>query len=249
MNIINQSGTGLPEILIGLLLSTFIMTGLMHQYLSTKWQLLHIQTALDASTERQLVADLIRTSTHKAGFTPCLSINRLITVDQRDGHKNLTAIEVDTTVRPTLRINRMSDSFTEVSQILSPIKLLAADGQPLSYEHPVLIADCYHAEVQFINNVAQSENGQTITLDKPLAFDYQLPVYIGAWVEEAFFVREGKSGKKGLFYQAYHTDELSRLVNAMSLNLHHYQTGTLLQITLGLVDAPTVEIDAKVRAS
>lgn len=245
----HQKGIGLPEILIGLLLAALIMTGLMHQYLSTKQQFLHIQGALDASSELQLVTDLIRESTHKAGFTPCLSIHRLTTVDQRDGHKNLFAIDVDTTIRPTLRINRMSDYFVEISQVLSPRTVLVSESQRFSYDHPVLISDCYHAEVQHINDIIQTKNGQVMTLDKPLAFEYQPPINIGEWVEEAFFIQTSQWGKKGLFYQTHHTDELSPLVHTMSLYLQRYPDGTLLQVILGLDNARTLTIDAMVRAS
>lgn len=232
-----QKGVGLPEIMIGLLLASLIMMGLMNLYSMTKRHYLQLQTTLDDATELQLATDLIRDSIRQAGFTPCLSINHLVAMDQRDGHENITGISSGSS---QLRVNRMSSEFNLVENAPSSTQLLVTGITTLHVNQPIIIADCYHAEVQSIAQI----NGQIIQLSKPLAFTYQPPVYIGEWIEEQFFVRS----KGGLFYHRNHTDELTPQVKTMSARLERKQSGTLVFVSLGLDDMHTVDLETKVRA-
>jgi len=240
-----QKGLGLPELLIALLLSSFIMTGLMHHYLSTKKQYSVIQKKLERNIDLQLVTDLIRNSVRKAGFTPCLGINHLVTQDQRSEPKRLVAVEIGS---EWLRINRMSEDFSTVIQVASPMQLFA-QAHSLHPDQFVLIADCYHAEVQKISQVTHVDAGQKITLNKPLAFTYHEPIYIGEWLEEIYSIGLGQNGKRGLFYQCYkHAEELTTAVHNLSAYLTDYQGCSLLKIILGVNKADSLKLETMIRA-
>ena len=99
-----QRGVGLPEVMISLLLASLIITALMNHYINVKQHYFHLQSVMDETMELQLVADFMRDSIRQAGFTPCVSVEHLTTLDQRNGHEHLLAIEVDT----VLSIHRMS---------------------------------------------------------------------------------------------------------------------------------------------
>ncbi len=243
----SQNGIGLPELLVSLLLSSCIMMGLMHHYLATKKQYNHVQKEVEANIDMQLVTDLIRDSIRRAGFTPCLSIEHLIRVDQRNKPQKLLAIEVDGN-KPGLRINRMSEYFDTLVQIISSNQLLVTNTRQLHRGQSILIADCYHAEIQTINRVTITVKGQIITLIKPLMFTYQEPVYIGQWIEEAYFIHPTKSGNASLFYQHHHAEELTTAVKKIDIHLKKHQAHTTLQVIFGLDKARTFEFETMVRA-
>ncbi len=231
-----QQGFGLPEVMISLLLTSLIITALMNHYLSTKQYYSHLQSSMDESMELQLVSDFMRDSIRQAGFTPCLSVDHLITLDQRDGHGNLSAIEIGA----ELKINRMSPWFDVMLDRSNSTQILLTRNNTIRDDRPILIADCYHAEVQRVLGVTNTANGQMVTLANPLVFTYQPPVYVGEWLQERFFIRQAR----GLFYQRDHADELTPLVKTMSLNLKT----NLVQVNLGLDGDRELEFETRVRA-
>lgn len=246
----HQEGLGLSELLIALLLSSFIMMGLIHHYLATKKQYSDIQKKLERSVDLQLVTDLIRDSIRKAGFTPCLSIDRLVTVDQRSEPKHLVALEVSSELTtPWLRTSRMSENFDIARQVTNPIQLFTSHLQPLHPDQSIIIADCYHAEVQKISHVNSVSDGQIVTLSQPLAFTYNEPIYIGEWLEEIYSLRMGQNGESALFYQRYnHAEELTRTVRTLSIRLIKEQGSALVEIILGVDKSRTLKLETMVRA-
>ena len=232
-----QQGFGLPEVMISLLLSSFIMIALMNHYISTKQHYVYLQSAMDDAMELQWVVDFMRDSIRQAGFTPCLSINNLATYDHRDGHAHLSAIEVG----EELHVNRMSTYFNEMLDGFSSSQLLLTSNTAIHKDRPILIADCYHAEVQRIVNVSNTTNGQIVTLASPLTFTYKHPVYVGEWMQERFFVR----ASRGLFYQRAQTDELTSLVKTITIK----QQTNLVTINLGLGGDQWLALETRVRAA
>ena len=239
-----QQGIGLPEILISLLLSSLIMSAVVKHYLDAKRQYQSVRTRLEYALDVQSMIDLIRDSSRRAGFTPCLNIDYLVSVGKQQGQPKLRAIDMRSAGESALRINRMSEYYESVFAINSPTELLSSYNQPLNHDYPLLIADCYHAEIQRIKSQRRTEAGQVITLATPLSFTYQPPVYLGEWLEEAFFMR---ANSPGLLYRLHHTDELSADVNAFSVQMLKEQQGSLLQVTLGLINGQTVQVETKVR--
>lgn len=244
-----QSGFGLVELLVSFIIGLLVMQILFDQYLQTKKQFIQIQSELEASFDLQMIDDLMRQSTRSAGFTPCLNINRLKTIDRRNGNENLISIAINSTIYPKLQINRMNDDFTLVKKIISPTQILIETNQRLNTKHPVLIADCYSAEVHNIKSMTATSEGQLLELKKPIAFEYKFPMYLGEWVEETFFIQKGVLGQNSLFYKAERIDELSSMVKQMQVKIENGPEGDLIHIILALSNDHYREIDVRVRSS
>ena len=232
----NQHGLGLPELLIALLLASFTTMVLMRHYLNTKQQYRYIQAGLEQSIELQLVTDLIRDSIRRAGFTPCSGIDHLITIDQRGTHQKLVAIELSQNGEPSLKMNRMSEHFNTILQLVSPTELLTDNYHKFHNNQAIIIADCYHAEVQNISQLRYTAVGQSITIAQPLAFTYHGPIYVGEWLEETYSIHHPHT-KGRLFYDHHHAEELTTAIHNLAARIELYNGRTLLQVTLELDDA------------
>ena len=244
----NQRGVGLAELLIALLLASFTTMTLMRHYLNTKQQYHHIQASLEQNIELQLVTDMIRDSARRAGFTPCLGIEHLISLDRRSDQKNLVAIKAEKDGGSSLHINRMSEHFSIVSKIVGSVELLTSNNQTMHRDQTVLIADCYHAEVQTISRLSRMGSGQKITLTLPLAFVYHPPIYVGAWVEETYFIQSKDPDKQTLYYHRnHHSEELTTVVHGLSSRVEQHRGRTLLQVILHLDNAHQLELETMVR--
>jgi Tfp pilus assembly protein PilW len=243
----NQQGLGLPELLIALLLASFTTMALMRHYLSTKHQYHYIQTGIEQGIELQLVTDLIRDSARKAGFTPCSSVAYLATIDQRHTHQKLVAIDLTQSPNPSLQINRMSENFDTLIQLVSPTELFITNHQPLHKNQSMIVADCYHAEVHNMSQVRPLAVGQSITIAQPLAFTYHAPIYVGAWLEETYSIHRLPNNKRTLFYHRHHAEELTTAIHGLSARQETYKGRTLLQITLALDDAPQCVVETMLR--
>lgn len=239
-----QNGVGLLEIMVSLFLASLIMTGLIQHYISTKQHYAYLESVLDDATELQLAIDYLRNSIHQAGFTPCLSINQLMTLDNRDIYKPLIAIDLRQGTRPILQINRMSAYFDTITSFTSASEIVTSHITSLHPLHPIVIADCHHAEVHTIREISHTKTMQFITLNSPLVYQYEEPIYIGEWVEEQFFVRN----TGGLFYYRHHTDELTRHVTSILPTVQDTATGLVVHVILGLDHERRLQIDTRVRA-
>ena len=241
-----QQGFGLPEMLVALLLSSFITLGLIRVYLNAKQQYQYIQTALEQRLELQHVSDLIRHSTRMAGFTPCLAIEHLISIDHRNPQKRLVGIDVGIS---SIHMSRMSEQFDTILQQVDTVTLLTTSRQRLHRNQYIMVSDCYHAEVQSIKVVTQTGAGQVITLAKPLAFTYQAPIYLGIWLEETYFTRKGKSEKVTLFYHLQHTEELATSIHYLLAHLERKEGHLLLSLILGQDNEHQFKLETMVRNS
>jgi hypothetical protein len=241
-----QQGIGLPEILVGLLLSSFITMGLIRIYLNTKQQYHYIQTTMEQRLELRLVSDLIRHSIRRAGFTPCLGVEHLVSIDQRNPLKKLVAIEVGGS---SIQMNRMDEQFDTILQRVDATTLLTTATHLIPHTQAIMVADCYHAEVQHIKEITQTSAGQLIALFKPLEFTYQAPIYVGSWLEETYFMQSRLSQKATLFYHLHHTEELATSIHHLSAHLEKNQGHILLRVILGLDNAHQLKLDTMVRNS
>lgn len=228
-------GISLPETMISLFLASLILIALLQHYIHIKQHYHVLQTAVDTSSQTFWAIDLIQNNIRQAGFTPCLNVNRLMTLDKRNGQDGLKAVDM----QDGLQINRMSSEFDEVVEQATTNQLLATTIQTHRPGDVLIIADCYHAEVFTARDVGVSSNRQLITLERPLVFTYQPPVYIGDWIEARFFIRSDR-----LMYHYRRTDELTARVKTLSVQLN----GRLLALSLGLDDGRTLAIDTRIRA-
>lgn len=239
-----QKGIGLSELLITLLISSFIIMGLMNHYLATKKYYNRLQKKLANTIDLQLVAELLRDSIRKAGFTPCLNVDNLTTLDQRENVKPLKGLEFNVVDKPWLRLSRMDEHFSSVIEIINPTQLVLGSKHALHTDDAILIADCYHAEVQKIRYVHQ----QTIQLMKPLAFTYYSPIYVGAWLEETFAIRPNQAGKRALFYQLKHQEELTAVISNFALTVNKLKKSVLLSVVFHANNTDILKFDTRVRA-
>ncbi len=173
----------------------------MQHLLLVSRQYRHVHAVLDETIELQWVFDVMRTRIHHAGFTPCLGLNRLKTIDTRDAPELLEAIEVQQGKVAKLLIRKMDETQFGLARVLAPDRL-RVNNIRLKLDKPVMISDCTHAEVHEVYQVRQTKAGQVLQLKKPLVFEYSPEVYVGAWVSEAFFFRK----HKGLFIQRKRVD-------------------------------------------
>jgi hypothetical protein len=239
-----EQGIGLVEVLISLFLSSVMISALTQQYISMKHHYAQFQSSLEETMDQQLVTDVMRDSIRQAGFTPCLSITHLSTLDSRRQGDHLTAVERRANDTSVLRINRMDPAFESVLAVNSSLQILATHHHSLHKTHPVIIADCYHAEVHTIRDLRSTSEGQLISLTKPLTFSYHPPVYVGEWFEERFFVRPNG----GLFLHRQRTDELASSVKSMRTGFSTTAQGLMIEVNLGLKNAHHIRIDTRVRA-
>lgn len=229
-----QAGLGLPEMMISLFLSGMITVALMNQYVGIKQHFLRLQAAMGEALDVQWAGELIRDSIRHAGFTPCLNLDNLIVQDQRNSPMHLTAVELGS----DLVIHRMSSKFNVVVGEPSSTYLQTTRDAILHTNQSILIADCEHAEVQNVLAVHNAQNVQYITLEKPLAFHYQPPIYVGEWLQERFFVR-----RLGLFYQQEHVDELTDQITSMSLK----QLASRIQVMFRTKSGQVYELETAIR--
>lgn len=225
----NQRGISLAELLIALSLASFMLIILMQHYLQAKRQYHMVQEAIDQQLELHMVTDLIRHSIRSAGFTPCSSIEHLIT------SVPIPSINVE---GHSLQLNRMSESFNTVTEVLNPTHVLAMSHHLFHKDDIVLLADCYHAEVSKIYQVTSTGKEQFLTFTQPLRFNYVEPIYIGSWLEETFIF------KKTLFYRQRHMDELAAFVRRFSVQKEGLD---LIVISLGLKNGEEIELKTRQR--
>lgn len=225
----NTQGVSLPEMMVALFLSSLIILILTTQYLGMKRYYQQTEKKIAHALEWQLIIDLIRDSTRQAGFTPCMNIDKLTTADTRFLPKKWVSIDVQSGIH----LNHMSAQYGHLIQQISSTSWLAAADVSLSPQLPVLISDCYHAEIHTLEKMRGS---QEIHLKEPMKYTYVPPIYIGQWLEEHFYSRSEK-----LFYQLGHVDVLSTLVNDLSASLYT-QHGERFVHTILRIDAEKDEI-------
>ena len=242
-----EQGFGLPELMIGFFLSTFILMMVMQHVLQAKQQSQIIFSALDASLELQWVSDFVRSRVRMAGFTPCLRLDHLECFDARVKAESMAPIEVINDPETRLMIHRMRDDKVAVARQISALTW-AIDSPVVRIDRPVVIADCYHAEVHDIENMVQSGQDYIITLKEPLMFDYEPPVYLGEWISELFFVRATSTGSRALFYRYHRVDQLSEKIRDFSAKLQNLDGETLLHLVLQREDKRAWILDTRVRA-
>ncbi|GGI80345.1 hypothetical protein [Legionella impletisoli] len=236
-------GFSLTELLIGLFLSSVLILLLVNQFLSIKHHVRFINQAIEQDMELQLIKDLFRHSIHHAGFTPCLNLEQLVTADRTQNDQKLSALYIDAN-EPRLQIQRMHESYQVIESILSEQTILTlADFKA---KQQVLIADCYHAEVHQIRRVESYGATKRMTFEKPLLFNFKEPIYIGGWINEAYFIHRNHH-TSSLLYKQNHSEELSSLVHSMTVSLADHPLGKVVRITLELSDEQKKQFSVRLR--
>lgn len=244
-NVMKKNGFSLLELLVSFLLSSLVMMLLMQQIVQLKRQSQLIYSTMNEVLEVQWLTDFIRHRVYKAGFTPCRSLNELTVMDARGAPDTLTSIE----------LNQQKNGFSlhhmheDVSEVINPLNLttLLVTTSHFDKQHPVLIADCHHAEVHTIVDVTRHEKSSVVVLKEPLVYSYQPPIYLGEWVSEAFFIRTIPKNKSALFYRHHRVDQLSAHVNSFTTELDTIHNHFLLRLKFKFDTSRSMEIDVRGR--
>ncbi len=244
-----QSGFGLSELLISLFLTTFIVTVLMQFYLSNKRHYLAAQKQLEEHLDLQWVRELLSDSIRRAGFTPCVGISQLKIIDRRNFKSIIPEVSIVDSLRSLIQVNRMSEHFTKIIAIQRPTQLLVAHGVLFKESHPVLIADCEHAEIHQILRIDKSRRNDLITLTKPLMFSYTASAYIGEWYEEQWFIKQNAKNVNAFYYKLFQAEELTPLIHSLRINQKQVQEKQLIEIVKELDNNKTEKLVVAVRGS
>ncbi len=240
----HQCGLSLPEILVALLSSSLLLTTLMSQYVGVKQHYKRSESMLEKALDAQLVVDLMRDSIRQAGFTPCLGVEHLTTMDMRHQKTGLTAIDLYSRDNPGFQVNHMSNQYGFFIKQVSLTALIVTKEAVLSVQHPVMIADCYHAEVHRIEHLRSVAGNWEFDLKHPLFYSYQPPIYIGEWLEEGFFIKSGV-----LYYRLDRVDALSGAIHGASASLKTRHGQRLVHVALATEKGQSIEVDTLMRVS
>lgn len=237
-----QTGLSLPEISVALLSSSLLMSTLISQYISVKQHYKRSETMLENALDTQLIVDLIRNSIRQAGFAPCLGVEHLSTMDTRPYPSGLTAIKLYSTDFPGFQVNHMSHQYGLLTSQTSLTSFSVTKDAVLSSHHPVMIADCYHAEVHSIAHIRSVGESREVVLQRPLFYTYQPPIYIGEWLEEGFLIKNDM-----LYYRLNHMDALSSGVHGVSVSIQSRDDRRLVHVELAIEKNRKIEVDTLMR--
>ena len=227
-----QQAFGLVELLLGLLLGSFLLMLLTRQYLIAKQHSDKTFQAIQLAYDKQAISELLRRSIRQAGFTPCGALGQLV-MPSDDGTAPKQAIAVNVGDKQALQIMRMSDEVAIVTKVLSPHQLIVEADATFKLKEKVLLADCFHAEVNTITASRRLGTNWQIALKQALHFTYVPPIYIGEWLEERFFVDKNRSGVNALYYQHQHAEEFATFVQSMTAT--SVKTTTRQRVSLDFV--------------
>lgn len=244
-----QAGFSLSDLLISLLLSSFLMTILFQCYLTAKEQYLDAEKRLVTGFELQWVSDMLADSVRRAGFTPCLGIESLQVYDSRTGLRQVVGLRIDNNAGGLIEVRRMSEHFSPILSLQNSSQIVIPTRQESNKKRAVLIADCAHAEIHQVLNSKPFAQATLVTLSKPLLFTYAKPVYFGEWLEETWRIKTNAHGVKALYYQAEQSEMLSLAIVSLQASEQRIRGRRLLDIVFGLEKENTEKLVVAVRGA
>ncbi len=222
-----HAGWGLFELLISLVLSMLLFVALVEQLVHTKRHILQVNERMSQVVDMQWLTDMLRSRIRAAGFTPCLRSDHLHSVDTRQSPESTRWYEWQAAPLPQLTLRRMAEGVRPVTQVISAREIVI-NGASVSRKRPIMIADCWHAEVHSQAEVNAAPDGVHVVLNEPLKFNYMPPIYYAEWLSESFFIR-----KQALFYRHRRVDKLSARV--VDLNVEVISSGGLIWLKCRLM--------------
>lgn len=198
-------GISLLELMLASALSSFIVLAVWQGLAIQQRAMNQIHHHMAVDVELASVASILRDRIRHAGFSPCLSLAHLVTLDEEANP--LLPYQLDE-LGQRLTLNRMGDAYQEVT-VINDHELRVNRQKKSTSVH--LISDCFHAELVRISQ--HDRNG--ILLQHPLRFSYQPPVFLGEWQSESFEVIKGK----GLMLHGHRSDVLSDRVQQLEIHL------------------------------
>lgn len=238
-----QKGFTLSELLISMFLVSFIMTLSIQFYVHHKRYYLQLEQLINQQHDLNWVQLLISTSVRHAGYTPCLSLNQLTRTDTRDPQNPMLSIAYS---ENNLKINRMSEYFNGIISIKNRQEVEVTKTHTLHEHHPIIIADCMHAEIHIIKHIRHTEFGQILSLEAPLNYLYSKKAYIGDYIEDHWHIKKKSNGKNALYYQA---EEISAYIKILTIVTKKIHTQNYLDISLGMAENDIQHFQIAVRAA
>ncbi|MBN9231839.1 MAG: hypothetical protein BGO90_15255 [Legionella sp. 40-6] len=240
-----QQGLTLIELMVVMFLATIIMATVFNLYFYVKRNYLQAQEQLSSRFDLYSVKAMILRSVHQAGYTPCTSLEQLTIYDHRSS-RNITPSSLSFENKPSglLEIKRMTERFTEVKNIVTPYEINLAEKRIFKPGHPLIIADCHHAEI--ISRYRQYHN--KVILEEPLNFVFTDAVYLGEYFEERWFIEKRQNKKASLYYRLSHKEELTPVVNSFAIKAQSTPSAEIIAIDLFWGSGRTYSFLASVRA-
>ncbi|KTC64933.1 Tfp pilus assembly protein PilW (plasmid) [Legionella adelaidensis] len=232
-------GFSISEFLISTLLASLIIGALVNHFLSSKEHLEFLIKKTGKSLEQLNLQGLISDSIRNAGFTPCVGLDYLQTIDTRVFKPIPSVLSYEPNNFITRRMNYL---FDEIIKFTLPNRVLL-HAHVLNKEKPIVIADCFHAEIHQIERIEKIGENDMVILKEPFFFEYQAPAYIGNWIEEYFFIKNAS-----LYYQLQRNDLLSAVIKAVTISWQKSER-KLLKVSLIDENDDSLEFYSRVRNS
>lgn len=238
-----NTGFSLLEHLMSLLLMSILSITLVLHYYQVKFHQQRMQQSLTQQADVEWVINLMRHEIRVAGFTPCMNLNEMQVYD----HVHQQFINSMTAQPDQLVIKRMATKFAESRAFISKTQLITTAEPSLHGRQNIMIADCYHAEINQLMTVQSLNQHQLLTLTTPLIFDYVPPIYVGEWLVHSFSIQL-KNGQRRLFYQHHRQDELTSAVQSIIPSLQRVADKLILHIELGVKNDKPKHFSTWIRA-
>jgi prepilin-type N-terminal cleavage/methylation domain-containing protein len=228
-----EGGFTLSEMLVSLFITSILFSVLFQVYLSIKDQYTKNQELIEFNIELQWIGELLGHNIRQAGFTPCRRVDHLQSADRRHMDIPLAILQIAQVPAAALEIHRMSNTYSVIMRIIGGQKILISGDIMLSPKYPIIVADCFHAEVHQVASMQRQAGGYLITLSEPMLFDYQLNSYIGNWLEEKWYMKTDSKGHKHFSYRLLHSEELSPLISVFQVLKEMVNDRLVVSILLG----------------
>ena len=233
----HERAMSLIELMLSLALALTLLSLLLSLHGSSYRHFLNAETVLHQLSDIQRSLDLMHSVIQGAGYTPCLPIGALQSLNAEHSEA-LTALRFDPNNSSALYSYQMGDKQISVSKILHAHRLILASAQPFNLSPPLLIADCHHAEV--ISNFSQMAN--SVNLAQPLNFSYYPPIYLGEWQVVGF-----RQDQQYLYYEHHHAERLLSNLKSLSFELGNSSGHQRVHVTMRLADTPSYALDIRLR--
>lgn len=244
-----DAGAGLVELMLVLFLSSCIITLLLNQLVLTKKHEKLTTDALSKAYDLQMLGDLLKTSIRQAGYTPCAAIDKLTRIDHTNPGVLPQAIVFESSKMDGVAIYYMSSPLEQIAQFISSSQIRIPHHHIFSKEEPLIIADCFHAEIVRIQSIKSHLGDSIVTFTTPLSFIYKMPVYIGRWQPRRFMMKKNSAGFRRLYFQYKHAEILSDWVEDISVKLIEQAPVKWLEIRLRLSESDLRVMNTRVRAA
>ena len=191
-----------------------------------------------------MLVSMMRQRIQRAGFTPCLHLDHLITYDRTHPQQRLKSLRMNQDGYQGLFITSMGDDFARVIK-LSGEMLETSAPIPIRDGQIGVIADCFHAESFTVAKVSSRKPGMVLWLTHPLRFSYEQAVFVGPLSEDAFYIHPTRHQ---LYYGLQRPEALSNRIDALSVDAEQAGLGRLYKVRLGMLNEKMETFHAKIRA-